>query len=90
MAFSIKYVDKFVNFFVKICCQINSRCKRFILELSFQFRHLTQQNFKTFSANIPLLYPLKLSENRRFSDVFKGYRNKTLNGNGSMKAVALV
>ena len=30
-----------------------------------------------FSANVPLLYPLKISENRRFS-VFRGYRNGTL------------
>ena len=28
-----------------------------------------------FSTNIPLLYPLKRSENLRFSDVFRGYRS---------------
>ena len=33
-------------------------------------------------ANIPLLYPLKTSENQRFSDVFRGYRNGTLDENG--------
>ena len=35
-----------------------------------------------FPTNVPLLYPLKTSENRRFSDVFGGggggYRNGTL------------
>ena len=33
-------------------------------------------------TNVPLLYPLKTSENRRFSDVFKGYRSGTLVVNG--------
>ena len=28
--------------------------------------------------NVTFLYPLKTSKNRRFSDVFKGYRNVTL------------
>ena len=28
------------------------------------------------------LYPLKASEKRRFSDVFKGYKNVTLDING--------
>ena len=31
-----------------------------------------------FSSNVPLLYPLKTSENFRFSDVFRGYRSGTL------------
>ena len=31
-----------------------------------------------FHANVPFLYPLKTSENQRFSDVFGGYRNGTL------------
>ena len=26
----------------------------------------------------PFLYPLKMSENQRFSDVFRGYKNGTL------------
>ena len=33
-------------------------------------------NINPFSANVPLLYPLKTSENRRFSDVFSGYRTE--------------
>ena len=28
-----------------------------------------------FSTNVPLLYPLKSSENQTFSDVFRGYRS---------------
>ena len=35
-----------------------------------------------FSANVPLLYPLKISENRRFFDVLRGYRSGTLVENG--------
>ena len=36
-----------------------------------------------FSTNVPLLYPLKTSENLRwFSDVFRGYRSWTLTENG--------
>ena len=38
--------------------------------------------FNPFSTNVPLLYPLKTSENRRFCDVFRGYRSATLAENG--------
>ena len=31
-----------------------------------------------FQANVPFLYPLKISENQRFSDVFRGYKKGTL------------
>ena len=31
-----------------------------------------------YSPNVTFLYPLKTSENRRFSDIFRGYRNVTL------------
>ena len=31
-----------------------------------------------FSTNVPLLHLLKILENRRFSDVFRGYRSETL------------
>ena len=34
--------------------------------------------FNPFSTNVLLLYSLKTSENLRFSDVFRGYRNRTL------------
>ena len=36
------------------------------------------QHFAPFHANVPFLYPLKTSENQRFFDVFRGYRNGTL------------
>ena len=35
-----------------------------------------------FSTSTLLLYPLKTSENLRFSDVFRGYRRGTLIENG--------
>ena len=31
-----------------------------------------------YSPNVTFLYPMKTSENGRFSDVFRGYRNVTL------------
>ena len=37
---------------------------------------------KPCSTNVLLLYPLKASENRGFSDVFRGYRSRTLVENG--------
>ena len=42
-----------------------------------------RNSFNPFHANIPFLYPpenvpLKTSENRRFSDVFRGYKKGTL------------
>ena len=30
-----------------------------------------------FQPDVPFLYPLKTSENKRFSDIFRGYRNRT-------------
>ena len=35
-----------------------------------------------FSTNVPLLNALKISENLQFSDVFRGFRSKTLVENG--------
>ena len=39
-------------------------------------------DFNPFSTNVSLLYPLKTLENLRFSDVFRGYRSRTLVENG--------
>ena len=39
-------------------------------------------NINPLSTDVPLLYPQKTSENRRFSDVFRGYRSGTLVANG--------
>ena len=43
----------------------------------FQFQ-VSNRVSNTIHANVPLLYPLKTSENQRFSGVFRGYRNGTL------------
>ena len=40
------------------------------------------QHTNLFLTNILLPYPLKTSENQRFSDVFRGYRTGTLVENG--------
>ena len=40
------------------------------------------EDINPFLVNIPFLNPLKTSENRNFSDVFKGFRNEILTGNG--------
>ena len=34
--------------------------------------------FNPFQSSVTFLYPLKTSENQRFSDIFRGYRNVTL------------
>ena len=43
----------------------------------------TKCDINPFSTNVPRLYPLKTSENLRLSDVFRGYRSRTLVENGS-------
>ena len=40
------------------------------------------EKINPFLANVPILYPLKTPENRRFSDVFRGYKLGTLATNG--------
>ena len=37
---------------------------------------------RPFQANVPFLYPLKMSENLWFFDVFRGYKKGTLSWNG--------
>ena len=46
-------------------------------------------SYNPFSTNVPLLHPLKTSENPRFSDVFRGYRSGTLIENGLIVNVAI-
>ena len=46
------------------------------------YKNLNSNHLKSCSTNVLLLYPLKLSENQRFSDVFRGYRSEALVGNG--------
>ena len=43
----------------------------------YNFTSLIRTIVKPFSANFPLLYPQKTSDNLRFSDVFRGYRSGT-------------
>ena len=44
------------------------------------------KNFKPLLANVPILNPLKISENLWFSGVFRGYEIGTLGRNGLMSA----
>ena len=46
--------------------------------------------FNPFSTNVPLLYPLKTSENWGFSDAFRGYRGGTFVGNELTHLMPLV
>ena len=48
----------------------------FLNDILFNFSSSSSDKslLNPFSANVPLLYPLKTSENLRFSDVFRGYR----------------
>ena len=48
----------------------------------FHFQHTLKTLLNIFSTNVSLLYPLKTSENRRLSDVFREYRSGTLVENG--------
>ena len=51
--------------------------KKFLME-NFIFYAVSWTFFNPFYANFPFLYPLKVLENQRFSDSFRGCRNKTL------------
>ena len=42
------------------------------------YSYLLIISLKLFSTNVPLLYPLKTSENLHSSDVFMGYREEIL------------
>ena len=41
--------------------------------------------FNPYSPNVTFLYPLKMSENLGFPDVFKGYKNATLREYGLLE-----
>ena len=47
------------------------------------------QLLNPYSPNATFLYPLKTSENLRFSEVFRGYRNVTL-GEYGLNSLSLV
>ena len=68
-------------------CHLNKL--NFTTERYFHLFAITSQNerdslklLNLFSANVPLLYPLKILENRRFSDILKEYRSGTFDENG--------
>ena len=44
--------------------------------------YIKSEHFDPLSTNVPLPYLMKTSENRRFPDVFGGYRSLTLVENG--------
>ena len=46
-------------------------------------------HFNPLMFSVTFLYPLKTSEKRRFSDVFRGYQNETLDINGLRKDIVL-
>ena len=50
----------------------------------YQMQHWTEMGY-FFHANVLFLYLLKTSENLQFSDVFRGYRNRTLAWIGLIK-----
>ena len=55
---------------------------------TFSFDHKAADNFiSPLHATGLFLYPLKASENQRFSDVFKGYRKRPVAWNGLIKSV---
>ena len=43
-----------------------------------QLNDIFNDVFNPFSTSVPILYPLKTSENQRFSDVFREYRSGAL------------
>ena len=48
------------------------------LELKFKYNEHKSFNETKFLEELPFLYPLKMSKDQRFSDVFREYRNETL------------
>ena len=63
----------------------NIYIKTFISALEKSYSQISETSinfFNPFQATGPFLYPLKTSENRRFSNVSRGYRNGTLASNG--------
>ena len=71
------------TFMMNRACSLCNRCvsEVFFFLTGLQVFILYVPLINPFSTNVPLLYPLKTSENRRFS-VFSGYRRETLVENG--------
>ena len=86
------FFAKIINFFwyslvmrVAFCYLIGALILNNFGVTSF-VNHFTKK-INLFQANVPFLYPLKTSENRRFSDVFRGYKKGTLIWNGLISSL---
>ena len=57
---------------------ISEPTQNLVRHLQWTFLRKQLMVFNPFSTNVPLLYPLKTSENWKFSDIFRRYRSGTL------------
>ena len=94
--FLLVFVNKFV--FLSFSClffsffdKISNFCNRMLTNQGPEQKIVSETVWKhwiefsyinPFYSNIPFLHPLKRSENQRFCNVFKGYRNGSLRYNG--------
>ena len=62
-------------------CPFNA-IPKFIKPYSTRNLYILHPKVNPFPANVPILYPLKTTENQRFSVVFRGYKMGTLAANG--------
>ena len=58
------------------------KCKGVFRALPHIYDETFAKKINPLQANVPFLYPLKTSENQKFSDIFRGYRKGTLAWNG--------
>ena len=68
-------VQGFETHSVKVICNESRKSWKLLYCRIFQCKKYW---INPYSTNVSLLYPLKTSENLRFSDVFRGYRSETL------------
>ena len=54
------------------------------------FKKRLLKYFNPFSTNVQLLYPLKISEDLRFSDIFREFRSGVLAENGLIYSISLI
>ena len=91
-------LHKLMNILTKISITslitiFNHICGRTEFHLFLHFQICTKciySRINTFYPNVPFLYPLKKSENRMLSDIFRGYRNGTLGWVHSLSLVNLL
>ena len=74
-------------------CGILHQTNSWVIKINQNIYHYEILRWLTcqFQANAPLLNPLKISENQRYSlsDILKGYRRGKLAGNGFFKKFLL-